>query len=165
MLPWIKVSLVKLMDILVLKDQRTYRSIRLEVFCKICVLRNFAKFTGKHLCPSLFFNKVGTGVFLWIFVKFLRIPFLIEHLWWLLQNIANIFKIFLSATGNDSVISIISENVKINPYSLTSHPVLPNFFDITFRISFIRIFIYMFHLQFPFTYLKTSLIKILQAPW
>ena len=43
------------------------------------VLRNFAKFTGKHLCQSLFFNKVaglslmpatllkrdpGTGVFL-----------------------------------------------------------------------------------------------------
>ena len=34
----------------------------------IDVSRNFAKFTGKHLCPSLFFNKVaghsGTGVFL-----------------------------------------------------------------------------------------------------
>ena len=30
-----------------------------EVFCKkrIGVLRNFAKFTGKHLCQSLFFNK------------------------------------------------------------------------------------------------------------
>ena len=24
-----------------------------------CVLRNFAKFTGKHLCQSLFFNKVA----------------------------------------------------------------------------------------------------------
>ena len=43
---------------------------------KKCVLRNFTKFTGKHLCQSLFFNKVpgqacnfikkesGTGVFL-----------------------------------------------------------------------------------------------------
>ena len=30
-----------------------------EVFCKKCVLRNFAKFTGKHLCQSLFFNKVS----------------------------------------------------------------------------------------------------------
>ena len=29
------------------------------VFCKKGVLRNFAKFTGKHLCPSLFFNKVA----------------------------------------------------------------------------------------------------------
>ena len=32
------------------------RSSRPEVFCKKIVLRNFAKFTGKHLCQSLFFN-------------------------------------------------------------------------------------------------------------
>ena len=31
---------------------------RREVFCKSQVLKNFAKFTGKHLCQSLFFNKV-----------------------------------------------------------------------------------------------------------
>ena len=50
---------------------------RQEVFCKKGILRNFAKFPGKHLCQSLFFNKVaglrpatllkrdsGTGVFL-----------------------------------------------------------------------------------------------------
>ena len=35
-----------------------YRSSRLEVFCRKGVLRNFAKFTEKHLCQSLFFNKV-----------------------------------------------------------------------------------------------------------
>ena len=35
------------------------------VFCKKGVLRNFAKFTGKNLCQSLFFNKVaGLVVFL-----------------------------------------------------------------------------------------------------
>ena len=35
------------------------------VFCKKGVLRNFAKFTGKDLCQSLFFNKVaGLVVFL-----------------------------------------------------------------------------------------------------
>ena len=28
-----------------------------EVFCKTGVLKNFAKFIGKHLSPSLFFNK------------------------------------------------------------------------------------------------------------
>ena len=52
-------------------------SSRQEVFCKKGILRNFAKFPGKHLCQSLFFNKVaglrpatllkrdsGTGVFL-----------------------------------------------------------------------------------------------------
>ena len=37
------------------------RGSRPEVFCRIGVLRNFAKFTGKHLCQSLFFNKV-TGL-------------------------------------------------------------------------------------------------------
>ena len=30
-----------------------------EVFCKKGVLRNFAKFTGKHQCQSLFLNKVA----------------------------------------------------------------------------------------------------------
>ena len=35
------------------------RSSRPEVFCKKGVLRNFAKFTGKHLCQRLFFNKVA----------------------------------------------------------------------------------------------------------
>ena len=36
-----------------------YRSNRPEVFCKKGVLRNFATFTGKHLCQSLYFNKVA----------------------------------------------------------------------------------------------------------
>ena len=35
------------------------RSSRPEVFCKKGVLRNFAKFTGKHPCQGLFFNKVA----------------------------------------------------------------------------------------------------------
>ena len=32
-----------------------YRSSRPEVFCEKGVLRNFAKFTGQHLCQSLFY--------------------------------------------------------------------------------------------------------------
>ena len=39
------------------------------------VLRNFAKFTGKHLCQSLYFNKVA-GLRPVNFAKFLRTPFL-----------------------------------------------------------------------------------------
>ena len=35
------------------------RSSRPDVFCKKGILSNFAKFTGKHLCHSLFFNKVA----------------------------------------------------------------------------------------------------------
>ena len=39
---------------------RTFsRSSHLEGFCKKGDLRNFAKFTGKHLCQSPFFNKVA----------------------------------------------------------------------------------------------------------
>ena len=35
------------------------RNSRPEVFCEKGVLRNFAQFRGKHLCESLFFNKVA----------------------------------------------------------------------------------------------------------
>ena len=38
-----------------------------EVFYKKGILKNFAKFTGKHLCQSLFFNKASA--------------FFIEHPW------------------------------------------------------------------------------------
>ena len=41
----------------------TDRSSRPDVFCKKGVLKNFAKFTGKHLCQSLFLNKAaGLGL-------------------------------------------------------------------------------------------------------
>ena len=36
-----------------------FRSSRAEVFCKKGILKNFTKFTGKHLCQSLFFNKAA----------------------------------------------------------------------------------------------------------
>ena len=69
----------------------TCRSSRPEVFCRKGVLRNFTKFTGKHLCHSLFFNKVAViKKRLWRrcfpvnFMKFLRTHFFTEHPWWLL---------------------------------------------------------------------------------
>ena len=65
------------------------RSSRPDVFCEKSVLQNFTKFAGKHLCQSLFFNKVAglrpTALLkkrLWHrcfpmdFVKFLRTPIL-----------------------------------------------------------------------------------------
>ena len=36
-----------------------FKSSRPKVLCKNGILRKFAKFTGKHLCQSLFFNKVA----------------------------------------------------------------------------------------------------------
>ena len=79
------------------------RSSRPEVFYKKVVLRNFAKFTRKHLRQRVFFNKVAglrfaslskKGLwhrcFLVNFAKFLRTPFVTEHMWWLLLNTVNI---------------------------------------------------------------------------
>ena len=38
---------------------KNIKSSRPEVFCKKGALENFTKFIGKHLCQSLFFNKVA----------------------------------------------------------------------------------------------------------
>ena len=45
-------SFIELLD-------KALRSSRLDVFCKKGVLRKIPKLTGKHLCQSLFFNKVA----------------------------------------------------------------------------------------------------------
>ena len=73
------------------------RSSRSEVFYKKAVLRNFAKFTGKHLCQTLFNRllikllkkKLWHRFFPVNFAKFLRTPFVTEHLWWLLLTTVN----------------------------------------------------------------------------
>ena len=64
--------------IIVWLGTNAHRSSRPGVFRKKGVLKNFTKFTGKHLCQSLFFNKVAGRP------KLLRTPFSIEQLWWLL---------------------------------------------------------------------------------
>ena len=59
-----------------------------EVFCKKGVLKNLSKFTGKHLCQSLVFNKVAGAtckvtvaqVFPVNFAKLLKSTFLNGHL-------------------------------------------------------------------------------------
>ena len=63
-------------------QKSTCRSSRSEMICRKSVFRNFAKFTGKQLCQSLFFNKVAN--LRQIFAKFLEQ--IIEHL--RLQNIS-----------------------------------------------------------------------------
>ena len=65
------------------KNSQKTKSSRREVFYRKGVLTNFTKFIGKHLCQSLFFNKVAglRPVFSVNFVKFLRTPLFTEHLW------------------------------------------------------------------------------------
>ena len=69
--------------------QLIYRSSHQRCFVRKDVLRNFTKLTGKHLCQSLFFNKVADlkpatslkkrlchRCFSVNFAKFLKTPFL-----------------------------------------------------------------------------------------
>ena len=74
-----------------------------EVFCKKrCSYRNFANFTGKHLWWSLFLIKLQVKTWNFMkkrlhyscfscfpvkFAKFLRTPFLTEHLRWLILHL------------------------------------------------------------------------------
>ena len=95
-----------------LRHSRIRRSSRPDVFCEKVVLRNFAKFTGKHLCQSLSFNKVAGlkpatllkerpwhRCFPMNFAKFLTTPLFTEHLWWLLLFV------FLRVVGNQGYAS------------------------------------------------------------
>ena len=74
-------------------SNKSHRNSCPEVFCEKGVLRNFAKFKGKHMCLSLFliklqvlclqhFLKKGAWhmCFLVNFAKFLRTPLLTEQL-------------------------------------------------------------------------------------
>ena len=77
------------------KSRKSYSQKRLpDVFYKKGVLKNFAKFIGKHLCQSLSFNKFAgrrpaalLKERLWHkcfpvnFAKILRTPFFTKHLW------------------------------------------------------------------------------------
>ena len=78
-----------------------------DVFCKKGFLRNLAKFTGKHMCTSLFFNKKG------IFIKkiciFIKKETVVQFLFcefceiskttfffWALPVVASVLSYFLS---------------------------------------------------------------------
>ena len=76
-------------------SQTNNRSSHSQIFFKVNVLKNFANFTGKHLCWSLFFflttcnfikDRLQHRCFPVKFLKFLRTPFYIEHLQRLLLN-------------------------------------------------------------------------------
>ena len=100
------------------------RSSRPQVFCKKGVLKNFAKFIRKHLCQSLFFNKIAILMpvtlmkkRLWHicfpvnFAKFLRAPFMIEHLWQLLLFFTHFVPLVCSeATTGGVLLNICSQN-------------------------------------------------------
>ena len=73
-----------------------------QMFFKMGILKNFAIFTGRHLCWRLFLTKLQawrpetlsesdstTAIFMWIFAKFLRTAFLVLLNIWMVLNIWN----------------------------------------------------------------------------
>ena len=68
-----------------------YRSNHQRCSMKKDVLRNFAKFTGKHLCQSLFFKKETLAqVFSCEFCEISKNTFFTEHLWTTASDITSI---------------------------------------------------------------------------
>ena len=74
------------------EGSKNFRSTRPEVYCKKDVLENFAKFTGKHLCQSLFFTeqkkKTLEQVFSCEFCEIFKNTFFIETYGGLLLKIS-----------------------------------------------------------------------------
>ena len=81
---------------LTLQGRTPFRSSGSQMFFKIVVVKNFTKFTGKHLSWNLFKIKFQACNFIRKifqdrcfpvrFAKFLRTPFFTEHLQWLLLS-------------------------------------------------------------------------------
>ena len=98
---WLTPQLVRILVI------GLFTSNRPEVSCKKGVLKNFAKFTWKHLCQSLVFNKVSEAcnfikkkalaqVFSYEFCEVFKNTFFIGHLWWLLLAFQSVETIFVN---------------------------------------------------------------------
>ena len=85
-------------EFLQIPQQELKAAIR-DLLGKKCILRNFAKFTGKDLCQSVFFHKVAG---LRPSMKFLRTPFLqnssgrllLKNNYHALKNVFQFFLIF-----------------------------------------------------------------------
>ena len=85
-------------------NQYIYRSSHRRCSIKKSVLRNFSKFTGKHLYQSLFFNNVT------------------EHLWWLLLHLvcliqSILWKEFFCSQYSNNFLKNISVLISISVYS------------------------------------------------
>ena len=92
-----------------------FRNSHPEGFCKKGVLRNFAKFSGKHLWPATLLKKRPCHrCFPVNFAKFLRTHFPKEYGWWQLQFLYLPLNIFAqSQLGNSNEIHA-NKNMKNN---------------------------------------------------
>ena len=124
LIKWIEITLTQYL-VGATRIAASCRTSRQEVFCENGVLKDFAKFTGKCLCQSLFFNKVAglrpptlLKKRLWYkcfpvnFAKFLITPLFTEHLQWLLLTMVNL-RCLLYCKGNVLILKAVwnSKNV------------------------------------------------------
>ena len=76
----------------------TFRSSQQRCSIKKGFHKNFAKFTGKHLCWSLFFNKKEnqTQAFSSEYCEIFKISIFTEDLWWTTATVLYIFRVNVS---------------------------------------------------------------------
>ena len=99
-----------------------FRSSRPGLFCRKGALRNFAKFTGKHLCQSLFFDKVEGlrpatllkrrvwhRCFPVNFRKFLKTPFFIAMFFCIFRDLYQRYKHLLLKVHRSQLTSLIKQ--------------------------------------------------------
>ena len=139
MVPWNTSSLSSRVFFIILKKLWNYRSSQRRCYMNKDVLKNFAKFTWKHLCQSFFLNKVAVLNFikkrLWHrcfpvnFANFLKNTFSTEHLrgtaseticnltcWWMNDYLIIILNALTwrSITGNFIMLNTVTENKNEN---------------------------------------------------
>ena len=96
-----------------------------EVFCKKCVNRNFAKFTGKHQCQglppaTLLKKRLWRRFFFCELLEISKNIFFTEHLWTTASEILNLR---LRSIGIKKIIpaSTLSANMRVTSFDITWH--------------------------------------------
>ena len=108
---------------------KKHRNSRPKMFCKKGALRNFIKFTGKHLClrpATLLKKKLWYICFPVKFVKFLRRPFLTEHLQWLILRAPNFVSVLWLCTIQNTSNSLAKAHIRTPFLQNSSHWLLSN---------------------------------------
>ena len=122
-----------------------------EMSCRKGVKQILAKFKGKHLCQSLFFNRPATlfkkealaQVFSCEFAKFLIAPFLTEQLPWLLLYMEK-------AAG---ILCIITSQFHIPATSYHDHPPFSIIWNNAMYGLYYHICIIMLHIRYVSPYM------------
>ena len=145
----------------ILECQPVFKSSLPEVLCEKYVLRNFKKFTGKHLCQSLIWNKIAGlrpanlltyrlyhRCFPVNIVNFLRTPFHIKHLWWLLLSFRVAFeeRTYITLSLTNSWVFIVSFYSILNLISMRGSAGVTEFYHRIFVNK--RIYLYKKHCQY-----------------